>query len=273
MATSFSGGFTEGSATSSTVVNAELKDAEFHRAAAAALPAPIIHHGGAVSALQAPLHPEESGFVASAVERRVQEFTAGRHCARIALGQLGFGNVPVRMGARRQPLWPVGIVGSISHSAGYCLAAVTTRDSLAGLGVDIEHASPLDASLTGLVCTPMENAAIARYSADNQGLAAKALFSAKEAVFKCLYPVFGEELDFHDVEVELDIRGGRFDAQVSRLALNADADLRLKGRLTYTAQTIMTAALLHDSDLDVISCAHAGHSIGNAGHYLCGLGD
>ena len=46
------------------------------------------------------LMPEEAQLIKRAVPKRVREFTAGRVCARRALGQLGITGVPILMGAR-----------------------------------------------------------------------------------------------------------------------------------------------------------------------------
>ena len=51
-----------------------------------------------------------------AVQKRKAEFLAGRYCARAALAQLdGSLAVNIGIGANREPLWPPGFVGSITH--------------------------------------------------------------------------------------------------------------------------------------------------------------
>ena len=235
------------------------------------LPAPIVYRGGHISALQKPLHPLETPFIENAVERRVREFTAGRTCARSALASLGHMNVPILVGSRREPLWPAGIVGSISHAAGYCMAAVCTRTHFAGLGVDLEHATPLADSLVALVCTPRERAWAERQPGNMTGLLGKFMFSAKESVFKGLFPLFGEELEFDEVELDLDLHQGRFTAHVSRFSLNADADVEVHGRLTCSSQLVMTAAVMQDADMRRLSLAPSREFADRcAGRYLCG---
>ena len=73
------------------------------------------------------LRPEERAYVESAVPRRVREFAAGRQCARLALRELGGPDEAIPVGLSRQPKWPPGIVGSITHTVGYCLAVVAVR--------------------------------------------------------------------------------------------------------------------------------------------------
>lgn len=215
----------------------------------ALLPAPIVHVGGRIADFQETLHPAEASFVKGSVSRRVREFTAGRACARRALARLGHENVPVRMGQRREPLWPPGIVGSISHGGGYCIAAVCRHHDFAGIGVDIETANPLSASLMDLVCSPAERIWCEQQGSSLAGLLGKFVFSIKESVFKCLYPVFREELEFADVRLDINLHDERYIAQVSRFALGSDSDVLLTGRFACTPEIVMTSAVLHGSDI------------------------
>lgn len=224
-------------------------DAQFETALAWLLPAPIAHHGGRIDRLQLPLHAAEEMFVRDAVERRRMEFTAGRTCARAVLEQHGIAECTLGMGPRREPLWPDGVVGSISHAAGYCVAAACTRTRMTGIGIDIEAATPLSETLFDLVCTPHESAWCQKQPERLAGLLAKFLFSAKESVFKCLYPVFREELEFADVTVDIDLHAGRFIAHASRVALGIDTDIELHGRLACTSFLVMTSALLPCADI------------------------
>src|SRR5450432_2196927 len=82
------------------------------------------------------LTPEESDFLAGAVPGRVKEFGAGRACARAGLASLGWNDVSIPSGPDRAPIWPDGVVGSITHVEDYCLAVVARQDRIASLGVD-----------------------------------------------------------------------------------------------------------------------------------------
>src|SRR5438132_715206 len=89
------------------------------------------------------LLPEEARLVATAVGRRRREFAAGRACARLALGRLGFPEAPLLSGPDRAPVWPEAAVGSITHCPGYCAAAVARRGAVRSLGIDAELHQPL----------------------------------------------------------------------------------------------------------------------------------
>jgi hypothetical protein len=78
------------------------------------------------------VHCDELRLMASAVPRRRAEFAAGRACARAALRRLGINGWPLLVGSKREPLWPAGVVGSITHTDGLVAAAVSRRPHLPG---------------------------------------------------------------------------------------------------------------------------------------------
>lgn len=249
-------------------------DPDFQEAVASVLAGPIVCHGGHISTLQAPLHEIEALSVRGAVPRRVREFTAGRTAARVALNRLGYEDVAIPVGKRRQPVWPNGVTGSISHAGDYCVAAVCTRGHFSGIGVDIEQATPLADNLIDLVCTRDERLALQDCVETNPGLIAKFMFSAKEAVFKCLFPIYGEELEFDDVSLDLALHEGRYTAHVSRFALNADRDLEVHGRFNCTSRLVITAAVLHDDDIQHLTGWNPGSRLdGCVGRFICGSGN
>ena len=89
------------------------------------------------------LFPEEEQALGRAVEKRRREFITGRACAREALGRLGLPPAPIGSGAHGEPLWPAGVVGSITHCEGYRACAVARASDLGALGIDAEVDAPL----------------------------------------------------------------------------------------------------------------------------------
>ena len=89
------------------------------------------------------LRPDEARFVADAVDARRREFALGRSLAHEALRAIGAPAGPIEVGAHREPLWPAGTVGSITHCDGYVGAAVAARGDVRSVGVDAEPAAPL----------------------------------------------------------------------------------------------------------------------------------
>jgi len=151
-----------------------------------------------------PLFPEEQALVASAVEKRRLEFARGRHCARAALRRLGVADAPLLTGAQREPLWPAGVVGSITHTSGICLAAVARAEHYAGVGIDVEPAAPLELGLAQRIAREAEMNALGSMP---PLLAARLVFSAKEAFYKCQFYSSRQFLDFDAVAVKLEARG------------------------------------------------------------------
>jgi 4'-phosphopantetheinyl transferase EntD len=150
------------------------------------------------------LYPEEEGAIARAVAKRGTEFRRGRACARAALAQLGVPAGAIPVGVKREPLWPAGYIGSITHCAGLVAAVAAPRDLIAAVGLDAEPARPLPEGTERLILNPVER--------QNQGNALfdTAVFTAKEAIHKALFPLTGVRLDFLDVVVRLDRAQGRF---------------------------------------------------------------
>jgi enterobactin synthetase component D len=143
----------------------------------------------------------EAAAVARAVPRRQLEFATGRWCARQALQALGVPPQPVPAGADRAPVWPHGVVGTISHDDRWCVAGVAHQQRWAGLGVDIERVDRFGPDVEAAVCTPFEvqQHLAARAGAERRAALAR-IFSLKEAAFKALYPSVRTWIDFQDAE-------------------------------------------------------------------------
>ncbi|WP_084354168.1 4'-phosphopantetheinyl transferase family protein [Primorskyibacter flagellatus] len=149
--------------------------------------------------MSAPLFAEEAEATRKMVEKRHREFAAGRAAARAAMAELSLPPVAIPMGADRAPIWPEGLCGSISHCAGAAVAVVAPLDRAATLGIDIEDDTPLDADLWPDILTPQEVDWLMCQPEPTRGRHAKAIFSAKEAVYKAQYPLTGRVLGFDAV--------------------------------------------------------------------------
>jgi 4'-phosphopantetheinyl transferase EntD len=151
-----------------------------------------------------PLFPEELPLVASAVDKRRLEFGRGRQCARAALRRLGVPDAPILSGDQREPLWPAGVVGSITHTQGLCLAAVALQNGYLGVGIDVEPDAPLQLAVAERIATDAERNAL---DSMPSLLAARLIFSAKEAFYKCQFYRSRLFLGFFDVAIELESQG------------------------------------------------------------------
>lgn len=181
--------------------------------------------------------PEEQAAVSSAIEGRRREFALGRTCARRALADLGAAATPLLVGARREPLWPPGFTGSISHCPSWCVAVVGRSSRFASLGVDVEPALPLPPGVAEIISTPLEREELAVGEA---GSCAEALlFSVKECVYKAWYPLTGRWLGFEAAAVAIDWSRRSFRASLRP----AEADGRpvFEGRFARCAGVWLTA--------------------------------
>lgn len=150
-----------------------------------------------------PLLPEEMDLVRSAAPRRIRDFSAGRHCARLALSTLGFTGEPLLAGTHREPLWPTGTTGSITHTDGLCAAVAAKQTVCLSLGVDAEKIERITDEIWPQIRSKTETVRH-RLLPDRQAqLAAALTFSAKEAFFKCQFPILRQWIEFQDVTLSL----------------------------------------------------------------------
>jgi 4'-phosphopantetheinyl transferase EntD len=209
---------------------------------------------GAVAAdLRAPGDPElllpaEAVHMGRAVRKRVQEFAAGRLCARRALAEFGIVDFAIKAADDRQPIWPGSIVGSITHTRGYGAAVVAERRSAAALGLDSEVVGDVNAPIWSSICVPMETAWIESLPAAEQAAAVTLIFSAKEAFYKCQYALVREFLNFHDVRVEVAAWGassGVYRIHATRtIALHTRTLLPVPGRFLFHEEFVTTGVAL-----------------------------
>jgi enterobactin synthetase component D len=190
---------------------------------------------GADANLPALYPAEETHLGPNAARRRRFFFALGRAAARDALAELDVAPVAIGRGPAGEPVWPDGIVGAISHTGDLAVAIVGWRSDYAGLGVDLEQLSPgLSARAARLVCTPAEMAWVGEAGGTSRGTM---LFSAKEAVFKALFPIERIWLGFGDAELEWQAERCRFDARLLK-----DASTRYPSGSVLPVQCTLTDA-------------------------------
>ncbi|MDB5979254.1 MAG: 4-phosphopantetheinyl transferase [Pseudomonas sp.] len=137
------------------------------------------------------------------VAKRQAEFLAGRLCAREALHRLDGRLYVPEIGEDRAPVWPVDIAGSITHSHGWAAAIVSSRKHWRGLGMDMENLLEHDRAerLAGEILTPDELQRMAAGPAEQLALLVTLTFSAKESLFKALYPLVQKRFYFEDAQL------------------------------------------------------------------------
>ena len=150
------------------------------------------------------LHPDERNEVSAAVDLRKGEFGDARWCAHQALRELGVESAgAILRGERGMPLWPEGFTGSLTHTDGLRAAVAASTRHVHSMGLDAEPAEPLPEGVLHSIASATEIAMVQRLQADGYPWADRLLFCAKEATYKCWYPMTRRWLDFDEAEIEL----------------------------------------------------------------------
>jgi 4'-phosphopantetheinyl transferase EntD len=195
-------------------------------------------HGGLLAA--------EKSAVAGAGLKRRREFTAVRVCARQALARAGLPPAAIVPGPSGAPLWPPGVVGSMTHCAGYRACAIGRAEQITAIGIDAEPHDELPGGVLALVATESEQAALARLRRSAPETCwDRILFSAKEAVFKAWWPGNGRHLGFKQAELTVE-PDGTFLARLSGPGPAADgqAPVSYRGRWLVASELIATAVVV-----------------------------
>lgn len=150
------------------------------------------------------LLPQEQKVVRDAVDVRKGEFGDARWCAHRALQELGLRDAPpIMKGERGMPLWPPGVTGSLTHTQGFRAAVVAYTNEVAAIGVDAEPAEALPQGVLGQIASQHEQQQVLSLQQAGMSWADKLLFCAKEATYKCWFPLMRRELGFDQAEIDL----------------------------------------------------------------------
>jgi len=139
---------------------------------------------------------------------RRQEFLRARYLVRKASAQ----DVDPPRDGDGVIRWPEGLVGSVSHSLGDVIVATAPRDVFRSVGIDLERPSRIRAELAEKICTPRDLELVASGS-----ISVAEVFAAKEALFKCHFPLGRKRFWFLDAEL----------AHVARNDTGAELSLRV----------------------------------------------
>jgi 4'-phosphopantetheinyl transferase EntD len=149
----------------------------------------------------APL-PDEEPLIARSVAKRRNEFITVRHCARLALQELGQQPVPILKGDKGEPRWPDGIVGSLTHTQGFRGAVVARQAAVRSVGIDAEPHDVLPDGVLDAIAIAAERAEMTTLPRGMHW--DRILFCAKEATYKAWYPLTRRWLGFEDAHVVFD---------------------------------------------------------------------
>jgi 4'-phosphopantetheinyl transferase EntD len=209
------------------------------------LPGAVLVRGGQVNVPMAPLFPVEQQAMRSAGSKRRLEFTAGRHYARAALQALGGEFSPIAVSFDRCPIWPGGIVGSITHTDHYAAAALAKSNDFQAIGIDLENSVPLTSQMINLITTETERQTWTKqaWRPELRNEFALLTFSAKESVFKAYYPLCRKMLRFNDIQIHYSSHD-RFTISTTRILEDDPLLQTIEGRFVATEHFVATSALL-----------------------------
>lgn len=143
--------------------------------------------------------PAERQATRKFAPKRMLDFERGRYCARMALSRFGRQDDAILVGASREPIWPNGIIGSISHCDGTSAAAVYAGDDLLGIGIDLERLQFLEPGVLDQICGPEELQWMASRQSDGQF--STVVFCIKEAIYKSVWPHLRRFIEFREISV------------------------------------------------------------------------
>ncbi|MGZ3133657.1 4'-phosphopantetheinyl transferase family protein [Pseudomonas aeruginosa] len=134
--------------------------------------------------------------------KRRREFLAGRLCAFHSLSEMGVDAEFPLPAQDRLPIWPPGILGSISHCASVAVAMAAPASRFHALGIDVETLIDADVAqdIWHSVGRESERVCLER-NIPCRARSLTLLFSAKEALYKALYPLSRQYKDFHAAEI------------------------------------------------------------------------
>lgn len=205
----------------------------------------------AIADHQDDLFSDERDAIASALPKRRREFATGRRLARLAMAQLGVEPRSLPVGPHREPLWPAALCGSITHTEGWCAAAVAQKGAgIAAIGFDLERDGPLAQDLIDAVCTEAERDHLAQQTHARRSHQAHRIFSAKESFYKAQFAITGRYLDMHDVTVTLGLTDGRFVVEMNVDAAPFHRGRQFEGRLQSINGHIATAVVMSASSVN-----------------------
>lgn len=213
-------------------------------------PGPIARCRFSVAAYRDDMFPL-AGFdfpehLTSAVAKRRAEYLAGRYLARQALAKLGYHDFTLLRAEDRAPLWPQGIAGAISHNVDTALCAVHRESGLGGIGIDVETRMPVKRAedlWSGIISTQEHEWLRQQPQAFEQLLTL--VFSAKESLFKALYPQVRCYFDFLDAcFTQLNMQQQTFELELLKtLTPQCHAGRRFNGHFLLQGDNVTT--LIH----------------------------
>lgn len=194
-------------------------------------------------------HPIPVQLQKATISRQL-EFLSGRSHAKQALKILGHSSTEkeILINENRAPIWPSGIIGSISHTQVYAGAVVANTSDVLGIGFDIEHvfSESLKDQIQTLISSNNEWNSVRSVGTIDDCLKLTLIYVAKEAIYKCLAPITNAFFDFQNVRItEIDMKSTCFKAELCKnLHPTLQVNTRLEGRFFIDHNAVYSGLIL-----------------------------
>ncbi len=190
---------------------------------------------------------EYAPFLERAVIRRKAEFLAGRYAAQRAMKKLRIEKTTVGIGQHRNPVWPAGLIGSITHTATQAICAIVQNTDYQSIGIDLaEQISITTANnIKDQIIQTHEINAFSHCPLSFEQLLTLT-FSAKESLFKALYPQVKAYFEFHAAEiVNVEMKSRTFFIKLTQdLTHSLVKGTVFKGTFKIQPDTVFTSILI-----------------------------
>ncbi len=142
------------------------------------------------------------GTIENSVLKRQAEYLAGRYVARRAMSNLDTNVISIPSGRHRNPIWPEGIVASITHTDTKAVCIASYKKEYKYLGIDLERKleSKCIFDIKNIIINKQEEDLLATSRICFED-AFSLVFSAKESLFKALYHNVKDYFDFSAAQV------------------------------------------------------------------------
>lgn len=189
-------------------------------------------------------------FIRNSVTKRQSEFIAGRHCAHMALAAHNILHGLIGVGTARQPLWPVGVVGSISHSHGYAVAVAARTCRYMAIGLDVENIVTVETQARLRKSIVNDDELHLLHNSASPEKVVTLIFSVKESFFKAAYPLVGAYFGFDAMSVlEIDWETGKLLFVLHRdLAAEFTSSALLNARFRHIDNRMVTLFVVEQTE-------------------------
>jgi 4'-phosphopantetheinyl transferase EntD len=183
-------------------------------------------------------------------DKRKIEFLAGRYCSVKSISNLiknTYSGV-IGINADRTPCWLEGVVGSITHTKGRASAAVAFQEDVLGIGIDSEVILSEEKAKNlkdGILSEVEQDNFLYTESETTFNILCTIVFSAKESIFKCIYPLMHRYFDIDEVEIfSIDLPMNQFRFSLSKEMKNVFGRSDYVGCVCIDEQYVYTAVEL-----------------------------